>query len=184
MKLHIFGASGSGTTTLGNLLSEEYGWPIFDADDYYWKKTEIPFTEKNTTSQRHKLLLNDLEDKKSWIMTGSMDSWCEPFKPLWNLAILVESDDDIRVQRLRDREFKEFGKRIHAGGDMYDEHELFIKWAKQYEDGSLGGRSRDRHEKFIQNLTCPVLRIKNNRRLSDFKKEAIGLINEEMVLND
>ena len=67
----------------------------------------------------------------------------------------------------------EFGDRILQGGDMFDEHEFFIKWAKQYEDGTLSGRSRNRHEQFIDILPCPVIRLRNEGSLEDFKRRAI-----------
>lgn len=176
MRIHIFGAAGSGTSTLGSILSEEFNWPHFDADDYYWKKTDPPYTQKNEIPERHKLLLKDIEGHDSWIMTGSMDSWCEPFKSLWNLAFFIECNAKQRVKRLREREFSHFGERIHAGGDMYDEHEFFIKWVEQYEDGSLGGRSLHRHEEFINQLSCPVERIINEGDLENLKLKSINHI--------
>lgn len=40
-----FGASGSGTTTLGKELATEMGYHHFDADDFYWEQTDIPYTK-------------------------------------------------------------------------------------------------------------------------------------------
>jgi adenylate kinase family enzyme len=41
MKIHIFGASGSGVSTLGKSLALQLKIPFYDADDFYWKK-QIP----------------------------------------------------------------------------------------------------------------------------------------------
>ncbi len=38
-KIHVFGASGSGVSTLGKALAVELHLPFFDADDFYWKKS-------------------------------------------------------------------------------------------------------------------------------------------------
>ncbi|MEM6738348.1 MAG: shikimate kinase [Bacteroidota bacterium] len=38
MQIHIFGASGSGVTTIGKALSKELDLSYFDTDDYYWKR--------------------------------------------------------------------------------------------------------------------------------------------------
>lgn len=33
--IHIFGASGSGTTTLGKRIADELGFKLMDTDDYF-----------------------------------------------------------------------------------------------------------------------------------------------------
>jgi adenylate kinase family enzyme len=38
VRVHIFGASGSGTTTLGRTLAERLGVRFFDGDDYFWER--------------------------------------------------------------------------------------------------------------------------------------------------
>lgn len=43
MHIHITGASGSGTTTLGRALAQALGWRYLDADRYYWLPTSPPF---------------------------------------------------------------------------------------------------------------------------------------------
>ena len=35
-RIHILGAAGSGTTTLGRALAERLQCPHFDTDDYFW----------------------------------------------------------------------------------------------------------------------------------------------------
>ena len=40
--VHVFGASGAGTSTLGRALTE-YGYTHLDTDDYYWKPTDPMF---------------------------------------------------------------------------------------------------------------------------------------------
>ena len=39
--IHIFGASGSGTTTLGKKISEELGYSFMDTDDYFSYRTKF-----------------------------------------------------------------------------------------------------------------------------------------------
>ena len=39
--IHIFGASGSGTTTLGKKICSELGYTLMDTDAYYWIPTEL-----------------------------------------------------------------------------------------------------------------------------------------------
>ena len=42
-RIHIFGASGTGTTTLGGTLAAALDCPHLDTDDYFWIKTDPAF---------------------------------------------------------------------------------------------------------------------------------------------
>ena len=44
--IHVFGVSGSGTTTLGKKICSELGYTLIDIDAYYWIPTEPPFKLK------------------------------------------------------------------------------------------------------------------------------------------
>jgi adenylate kinase family enzyme len=44
-RIHILGASGSGTTTLGRALSERLQCPHFDTDNYFWLPTDPPWVQ-------------------------------------------------------------------------------------------------------------------------------------------
>lgn len=54
--IHIFGASGSGTTTLGRELSRLLGFRLLDTDDFYWMPTDPKFTVKRPPEQRVELM--------------------------------------------------------------------------------------------------------------------------------
>jgi adenylate kinase family enzyme len=59
MKVFIFGASGSGTTTLANEIEKRAYFKHLDVDDYYWKKTEPAFQEKTPLNKRNEKLKAD-----------------------------------------------------------------------------------------------------------------------------
>ena len=60
-KIHILGASGSGTTTLASELSKRINYTHFDTDDYYWLKTDPPFQNKRCIEDRQALMKTDSE---------------------------------------------------------------------------------------------------------------------------
>lgn len=159
MRVHIFGASGSGTSTLGRALAAELTVPFFDADDYYWAPAEMPYTVKRSITERHSLLLPELKTNAGWVLSGSMVSWVEPVLPLFQTAIYVSCPTEVRIERLWARERERYGARIEPGGDRVQSNLDFIEWAKGYDSGSVEGRSRARHESFISSLTIPVLRV-------------------------
>jgi adenylate kinase family enzyme len=64
--IHILGASGSGTTTLGKAICERYGYTHLDTDDFFWLPTDPKFTMKREPSERRRLLSKAI-DKAEWI---------------------------------------------------------------------------------------------------------------------
>ena len=55
--IHIYGASGSGTSTLGRYLAEQFQYAFLDSDDYFWLPTDPKFTTKRPIEQRVPCLL-------------------------------------------------------------------------------------------------------------------------------
>ncbi|HEV2483277.1 MAG TPA: shikimate kinase [Puia sp.] len=64
MKIHIFGASGAGVTTLGQALAARLSLPYFDSDDYFWYATDPPFTTTRPAAQRNALILTHIGNEK------------------------------------------------------------------------------------------------------------------------
>lgn len=88
-----------------------------------------------------------------------MDSWSEPFEPLFTHIVFLYVQRDLRAQRLRERERGQWGDRILPGGDMYEAHEKFISWALQYDEGLRSGRSLPRHQAWLARQSAPILQI-------------------------
>src|SRR4029450_13094001 len=74
-RIHILGASGSGTTTLGRALAERLQCSHFDTDDYFWLPTDPPFTHQRERIERQRLLMDDLTAQDSWVLSGSLCGW-------------------------------------------------------------------------------------------------------------
>lgn len=178
IKIHIFGASGSGVTTLGKNLSQYYQIPFLDADDYYWKKTNPPFLEANSIEDRKFLLKNALSSHSNWIISGSLISWGDEIQNEFSCAIYLYVPKEERIQRIKGREHERFDDRIKIGGDMYEAHCKFLEWAYQYDEGLISGRSKLRHEAWIKTLKCPLIRIEGTFKESDVLNQAIYGINQ------
>lgn len=68
MVVIVFGVSGSGKTTIGQMLAKELKLPFYDADDFH--------PEANVQKMASGNPLND-EDRKPWleILAASMKAW-------------------------------------------------------------------------------------------------------------
>jgi adenylate kinase family enzyme len=131
-RIHILGASGSGTTTLGRALAEHLQYLHFDTDDYFWLPTDPPFTHQRERTQRQRLLMDDLTAHDSWVVSGSLCGWGDVAIPLFALVVFLWVPQDVRMARLRKREFARFGERILPGGDMYESSQGTCKKLKSH----------------------------------------------------
>jgi adenylate kinase family enzyme len=155
--IHIFGASGSGTTTLAIAIHEAFGHTHLDTDDYFWVHTDPPYTIKRPRDERQRSLKTHIAQSKKCVISGSLDGWGDIFIPLFDLVIFVDTPTDVRIKRLQEREYGRFGDRILPGGDMYDNHTAFIEWAKAYETAGLDQRSRALHMQWMTKLSCTTV---------------------------
>lgn len=147
--VHIFGASGSGTSTLAKALCERTGFTHIESDDCLWLPTDPPFTTKRSPEERLAVMRQAIENAQSVVIAGSLVGWGDPLIPLFTLAV--------RLQRVKARELKRFGARILPGGDMYEEQLAFYRWAEGYDDGGVEMRSKAMHDAWQQRLLCPRL---------------------------
>ncbi len=157
--IHIFGASGSGVTTLGRHLSENLGYFLMDVDDYFWQDTPIPYTVKRDKAERLSMLRADIEKHGSAVVSGSLTEWGDELIPLFTLAVRLTTDTETRLERLRKRESEHFGARIEPGGDMHEAHIEFINWASQYDTGGIDMRSKLCHDEWQKLLKCPLIEL-------------------------
>ncbi len=153
--IHIYGASGSGTSTIGRFLCDNSGYFFMDTDDYFWEPTNPPYTTKRAVSDRIAKMKKDIEKYDTVVISGSLVDWGDVLIPFFTLAIRVNTDTAIRIERLKKRERAHFGNRIDAGGDMYENHQKFLEWAASYDNGGLDMRSKAKHDEWEKLLPCP-----------------------------
>ena len=164
--IHIFGASGSGTTSLGAALAAEMGLVHMDTDDYYWLPTDPKFTAKRPIEERLRLMNADMDAAaKGVVISGSLTGWGDPLIPRFTYAVRLTTPTEVRLERLRAREYARFGERIREGGDMHGNHLEFLDWAAQYDTGDASMRSKACHDAWQATLPCPQMTITGDMAL-------------------
>ena len=156
-RIHILGASGSGTTTLGRALAERLQCAHFDTDDYFWLPTDPPFTHQRACTERQQLLMDDLTGQDAWVVSGSLCGWGDVAIPLFELVVFLWVPHEVRMDRLHRRVQARFRERLLPGGDMHESSQAFLARAASYDDGGLDMRSRRLHEEWLGMLPCPIL---------------------------
>ena len=161
--IHIYGASGSGTSTIGRFICEKTGYFFMDTDDYFWEPTNPPFTAKRKIPDRIALMRRDIAKYESVVISGSLVDWGDELIPLFTLAVRVETDTAVLIKKMKKRERERFGNRIDTGGDMFENHREFIEWAASYDSGGLDMRSKAKHDEWQKLLQCPQILLDGNQ---------------------
>jgi adenylate kinase family enzyme len=154
-RLHVLGASGSGTTTLARALANHWSVPHADVDDYFWVPTDPPYVEKRAESDRLALMREVFVPREAWVLSGSMVGWGEAVIDECNAIVFLTLDPEERLRRLEARE-------VHRrAGRAFDREawEAFLDWARGYDDPAFEGRSRVAHEKWLAGRDQPVLQL-------------------------
>lgn len=173
MKILIFGASGSGTTTLGKELEKKTGFVHLDVDDYYWKQTDPPFQEKLPLKKRNKNLKADFEKFANIIISGSMVSWGKEWETAFDLAIFIRLNNKERMKRLEKRETERYGKKLLTDKTIQQNSKAFLEWADQYENPNFNGRSLKVHNNWMELLSCKIFRIDGEMELNEKLEEIL-----------
>lgn len=163
-KIHIMGAAGSGTSTLGNSLAKGLPHTHLDTDDYFWVSK---FTEQRPVPERIEMLRNDLSRSEQWILSGAVAGWGDCFRPCFDLVIFLWIPSEVRLARLQQRELERYGKEALAGGSRYVQSRAFLEWASLYDHAGMEVRSKTLHEQWIAGLSCPILRIEGDYSTED-----------------
>lgn len=164
----IFGAIGTGKTTLGKALAQRLNFPCFDLDDYLYRwDTEVPYTILRTKEDRIESITNDISQYSHFIMSGQMWSIREAFNPLFDLGVFITAPTEVCIERYCLRALKRWGDRTLPGGDMYEiiQHGLTI--ARQYDTGEPPAVCLKRDELWAAELCCPILRIDGTKAVAE-----------------
>jgi adenylate kinase family enzyme len=162
MKIHVTGASGSGTTTLGAALKQALRLPHFDADAYTWVPTDPPFTQMRSNEERKSLLQGDLNRYPGWVLSGGgLNGWGAWTLTAFSHVVFLEPSVEVRLERLRKRERALYGEGVLPGGRMHRQVQQLLYWARAYDQRGVDPtiRNREMHEKWLAKVSCPVLRL-------------------------
>lgn len=178
-RIHITGASGSGTTTLGAALAQRLDGAHLDTDGFYWEATDPPFQTARPVPERLERLEAAMAGRESWVLSGSLIGWGDPFIPRFTLVVFLQVPPEVRLPRLRQREVGRYGDRIAPGGPLAAQHAEFMTYAKNYDDPAFTGRSLARHQAWLNALPCKVIRIEGAPPVKESLERVLAAIGDE-----
>jgi adenylate kinase family enzyme len=163
-RLHILGASGSGTTTLAAAVAAKHGHRHLATDDFFWLPTDPPYQTPRPRAARLDLLAGALAASPTWVLSGSLCGWGDPLIARFQLIVFVAVPTEVRLQRLRARELRRYGHdAIAPGGRLHQAHVAFLEWAARYDQAEATERSRALHDDWLTTVPVPVVRLEGDR---------------------
>jgi adenylate kinase family enzyme len=147
----VFGLNGSGKTTLGRELAHILNFKHMDHEAYAFAESEIPYASERARDGQLKLMLADIENSSGFVLSAVMGDFGAEIEHLYNLAVFLSAPKEIRMKRLKRREFERHGDRILKGCDMYGQHQEFMEFA--------ASRPLAKVVQWAKTLVCLVVRI-------------------------
>ena len=179
-RIHITGASGSGTTTLGRAVADALAIPHHDTDDYFWRPTTPPYVDRRDPAERLRLMTELFLPRPQWVLSGSLQGWGDPIISHFDLVVFLYTASDLRLRRLRAREAARFGTdAVTSGGSRFQETEDFIEWASRYDEGDTVSRTFEKHQAWLSALPCPVIRLDGASPLSELVHHVVAALGPE-----
>lgn len=147
----ITGLNGCGKSTVCKLIAEKINYYSMDVEDYYFIKSDIPYSKFHTLEQTRQLMLDDIRKHGDFVLATVNCDWGEEISSMYKLAVVLKAPLDIRMERIKKREYEKFGDRVLRGGDLYESQQKF--------HNKVLNRDEKHIEKQMQFITCSVLEL-------------------------
>lgn len=155
----IFGANGTGKTTLARKLAEELKIKYIDIEDYYFEKSDMPYSKSRSKQEVLKLILADIQRADTFVLSAVKGEICDEITSMYIFAFLLSAPLEIRLERVKNRSEKKFGKRVLVGGDMYEQENKFYEFVKNRNLSSI--------DDWANSLKCPVIKLDGQKPISE-----------------
>ena len=110
-------------------------------------------------------------------MGGSIFRWGENVFPDFDLVVYLWIPPQIRMERLKKREFERYGNVIYTDPDRIKQFEDFMEWAADYDNNTgIASRNFQAHENWLNSIDFHILKISGDLTL----QQRIDLIIENI----
>lgn len=167
----ILGMNGAGKSTLAHALAKMTGFAEMDVEDYYFPEQrasrlhalehdtvietehlgELPFSVPRPKPEVEALLRDAIPAEGGFILAGVTLNFGADILSRLDLAVLLETPLETRLNRIEDRERRRFGDRVLPGGDMHAQQAEFREMA--------AGRDPNAARASAEKLPCPMITL-------------------------
>lgn len=165
----VCGLNGAGKSTLGKVLAQKLNYYFIDNKELYFPKTDPDYlyASPRTKNEVEKILLSDIKEHEDFVYAAVKCDY-ETVYPFFQYAVLIDVPKDVRIQRVKNRSYEKFGKRMLPGGDLYEREERFFQAVEAREENVV--------KEWLQSLKCPVIQVDGTKPI----EENVGGIMKEL----
>lgn len=153
MGIIVCGLNGAGKSTFGKALAEKLHFHFIDIENLYFPNTssDNKYDSPRTHEEVEMTLLYEMKMHENFILASVKGDYGEDICSFFQYAILLDVPRDIRLQRVKERSFQNFGCRMLLGGDLFEQEEKFFHFVESRNENTV--------EEWVKSLKCPVIRI-------------------------
>ncbi|MBE6632509.1 MAG: hypothetical protein E7623_07410 [Ruminococcaceae bacterium] len=129
MKILLCGGNGAGKSTLGRMLSKKSGYRFMDIEEYYFPSpsNDYAYAQPRTKDEVTTDLLRDMQAYDNIIFSAVKGSYGKDVESLIDHAIYIDVPKEVRIKRVKQRSYDQFGERMLPGGDLHMREANFFK---------------------------------------------------------
>ena len=166
--ISLVGCAGVGKTTIGRKVALHLGYLYLDLDDYYWNwDAPLPYSQLRPADEVIELLSCSMKGRDHFVISGNIGRIRYFINPLLDFAVMLFAPPSVCLERVKARSFERWGDRVFEDGDLHESHEKFHKDVAMYHTNENISYSLERHQKWLKELTCPVLHIDGTKAVDE-----------------
>ena len=89
----ICGLNGSGKTTLGIKLANALDFQFLNDEDYYFLKSDIPFSKSRTDEEVMEFIISYIKQHKNVVLTATRGDLRNKINSFYDYVIYLSTDD-------------------------------------------------------------------------------------------
>lgn len=157
----VCGLNGSGKSTLGKALADALQFHFIDVEDLYFPKTDPNYLYASPRNEDEvaKLFEEEIKAHENFVFAAVRGNYGIDVQTTYQYVVLIQVPKDIRLKRVRERDFQKFGNRVLPGGDLYEVTEAFFE--------KISARPDDYAEKWMESMDCPVIRVDGTKPIEE-----------------
>lgn len=149
MRIIVCGLNGSGKSTFGKILAEKINADFYDIENYYFQNSD--YSLQRSKKEVYDLLKNDFQKNDNWVFASVKGDYGSEIQNMFDIAVVVCAPKEIRMERIQNRSYIQFGERMQSNEDLFRQEQSFFEMVRN--------RSDDYVESWLKNLNCPIIII-------------------------